>query len=245
MMKLLFQILTNQWTVTVAGGLIIAGLLKLASFIYGTTKSEKKVRDANQEVIDFLEKVITNKTELTDEFLQSIINSISRKNDVSLERMNSNVQMLEDVMIVLYKIDYLSIDEKNLMIAKLLEMKNSLSRPTVKEFSEVIKEITISDPKDEAKLRRDVIFKLVLEMVSLTALSISVLTILSALLKEKSFVTMDLFSSGKSNLLIISILIIALALVTCLLTLTIFMTTRETRKSKEKNKGKYFNSRYI
>lgn len=121
----------NEWTITIIGGLLLTGIIKVGEKLYSFSKADKDVKNANKEVVDFLEKVITNKTELSLNFLDAIISSIARKNDVMIKRMNSKVEAIEDVMLKLYKIDYLSMDEKNEMIEKLLAMKIELQRPSV------------------------------------------------------------------------------------------------------------------
>lgn len=121
----------NEWTITIIGGLLLTGIIKVGEKLYSLSKADKDVKNANKEVVDFLEKVITNKTELSLNFLDVIMSSIARKNDVLIKRMNSKVEAIEDVMLKLYKIDYLSMDEKNEMIKKLIAMKLELQSPSV------------------------------------------------------------------------------------------------------------------
>lgn len=175
-------LLNNQWIITVFGGLILTGLIKTAEKLYGISKANKDVKQSNKEVVNFLEKVIINRTKLKEDFLGSIISAIARKNEVPLKKMNSKIDMLEDTMIKLYEIDYLPMDEKNEIVESLLTLKKTIETRTKEQKLKqtlVTNEIRKTDDSANSLTR---IINIMREILPLYLLILTVMTVLMLLL---------------------------------------------------------------
>ncbi|WP_288362471.1 hypothetical protein [uncultured Enterococcus sp.] len=207
----LVSIFSNEWTVTIIGGLLLTGLIKIGEKIYSISKVDKDVRKANKEVVDFLEKVITSKTELTLEFLDSIMSSISRKNEVTLKRMNSKVEVIEDVMLKLYQIDYLSLTEKNEMIEKLIKMKKEINKPFVHEFSVLNKNFEVDSKKKREKKNRELIQNILPLYIAVVGLLMSAMTMLTYF-EKGGYSSGSEYSDGIVLVMFVLITIVALML---------------------------------
>ncbi|WP_225550215.1 hypothetical protein [Enterococcus sp. S22(2020)] len=213
------------------GGLLLTGLIKIGEKIYSISKADKDARNANKEVVDFLEKVITSKTELTLDFLDSIMSSISRKNEVTLKRMNSKVEIIEDVMLKLYQIDYLSLTEKNEMIEKLIKMKKELSKPFVYEFSVLDKNFGVDSKGKRAKKNRELIQNILPLYIAVVGLMMTVLKYF----EEGSYSK----GSGYSESMVLAMFLL-ITLVALMLLMYTYLNKIKRRRIEQKNETKEY-----
>lgn len=150
-MKILSAIINNQWVITVIGGLLITLISTFGSNIWTSRVSQKNLKKCQEEILSILEKVLTNDTELTEELLQSIVNSLIRKNNISVKRFFSNSELIEDVLVRLYMIDYIPTIEKNKLITKLLTLRCNLN--ISEEESQELENVDVSSTRKSMRLR--------------------------------------------------------------------------------------------
>lgn len=151
-MQILSAIINNQWVITVLGGLLITLISTISSYIWTSRVSQKNLKKCQEEILSILEKVLTNDTELTEELLQSIVNSLIRKNNISVKRFFSNSELIEDVLVRLYMIDYIPIVEKNELIRKLLTLRGNLYISGEEESRE-LENVDVSSIRKNMRLR--------------------------------------------------------------------------------------------
>lgn len=151
-MQILSAIINNQWVITVLGGLLITLISTISSYIWTSRVSQKNLKKCQEEILSILEKVLTNDTELTEELLQSIVNSLIRKNNISVKRFFSNSELIEDVLVRLYMIDYIPIVEKNELIRKLLTLRCNLNISGEEESRE-LENVDVSSTRKNMRLR--------------------------------------------------------------------------------------------
>ena len=160
-MQILSAIINNQWVITVIGGLLITLISTISSYIWTSRVSQKNLKKCQEEILFILEKVLTNDTELTEELLQSIVNSLIRKNNISVKRFFSNSELIEDVLVRLYMIDYIPIIEKNELIRKLLTLRCNLNISGEEESRE-LENVDVSSTRKSIWLRFILIYFIVL-----------------------------------------------------------------------------------
>jgi len=169
------NVISNEWTVIIFGGLLVTILVKLGEKIYALSKEDKAIEIANQEVVEFLEQVLISHTDLSIPFLDSIISSIARKNNVLPHQMNSRIEAIEDVMVRVYQITYLPITERNNIVKSLIVMKLELMNDDIaKSLYEASKNKELESPKRDKSIIREVV-PLYLAIVSMIIAFMSVL----------------------------------------------------------------------
>ncbi|MED4052952.1 hypothetical protein P4654_02100 [Niallia taxi] len=133
----------NEWFIGICVG-IISGLIVFFIQMVVTSKLGrkdyiKKVSYANEEILSLLKSVISEDVYPSITILDSLISSISRRYNVKKSDLNSETDVLDDLIREVFDTSFMSIDKKILSANKIIDLKDQYTiRETSREESPVL-----------------------------------------------------------------------------------------------------------
>lgn len=139
MFEWLKSFLGNDWTIAIIGavlsGIILVPITYKMTQILEKGKINKEVRLANSEILAILSRIISEGSLSNIEYIEIVIQSVSRKNGLDFNLINTPQMFIEDLILDIYKTNYLSMEKKNELVEKLngLLKENNLTERMVKK----------------------------------------------------------------------------------------------------------------
>lgn len=219
------SIFDNQWVITIFGGLILSGIIKSIEIYVIKKKDNKDIKEGNQRVVRFLERVVINKTELSQELLETIMNASARLSNIKIEQMNSNLNMIEDTIFNIYEIQHLPVPDKDEIIKMLLKFKTTLKQEAkTKEFNKNIRE-------ERGKGKLEMTSNILLEFLPIYLASVLVIALLLFFFEENIY--SDYFFMSLEDPFIGTILILIIIITTSSSLLLGFKVKEKNRRNRE------------
>lgn len=129
----------NDWTVAIIGavlsGIILVPITYKMTQILEKGKTNKEVKQANSEILTILSRIISEGSLSNIEYIEIVIQSVARKSGLDFNLINTPQMFIEDLILDIYKTNYLSMSKKNELVEKLngLLKDNNLTERMVKK----------------------------------------------------------------------------------------------------------------
>lgn len=129
----------NDWTVAILGavvsGVILVPITYKMTQILEKGKINKEVKQANAEILAILSRIISEGSLSNIEYIEIVIQSVSRKNGLDFNLINTPQMFIEDLILDIYKTNYLPMEKKNELVDRLNRLlnENDLTERMVKK----------------------------------------------------------------------------------------------------------------
>jgi len=115
--------LNNPWISGIGATLVVSFFAFLANKFWEYLHKAKALKLANTEIINILLVALVNLKSIDLIYIKSIMNSIYRKNNIPEIKQNSSIEVVNDLITSITKLQYISNIDKESIIGKLLELK--------------------------------------------------------------------------------------------------------------------------
>lgn len=115
---------SNDWVVDIGTAIISGLILFFLTNKFVSTKAEKEVKSnvkrVNEEIVFFLEKLLSEDITINKTLIEIAKDSFSRKNGVPLTLINTNDQIFNDLITEVYQTGFISKDRKARIVNELI-----------------------------------------------------------------------------------------------------------------------------
>lgn len=119
--------LNNPWVSGIGASIIFSIFVFLTKKFWEYMHKSKALKTANSEIINILLIASVNLQTVNLIYIQSIMDSVYRKNKISKNKQNLITEIINDLITEITKLQYISNDNKNLIIKSLLNVKTKSS----------------------------------------------------------------------------------------------------------------------
>lgn len=133
-MKFISDFFSSQWTIAIISPMIVAFVLYSLKNRLSKFSKNKKIDVARNSVVNYLEKLVTNGTNLDDKKMSMIFSYFIRKYNIDKKSMHKT-DVLEDLLVRIYSIDYIQLNQREEILSHLESLHTYYNIPSVKKIS--------------------------------------------------------------------------------------------------------------